>query len=240
MCHRSLYFMSLCRNKRRCFCRLTMNFSNFCAFVFNGFDTFNSVLPSSLACWFYNETINMFFLSVCHRQKMQKKNIYSRDSIKKLSRLRKLVALSAATKLRLWHPHGIKNARRFFPWSAPEPHYFFLSYLKHYCSPDPYSYVSQNCSLSKIKYTFIQSPAAMFLSWRNWPILRAVWAGAFSWWSIHAWTLWIPEGSASCHALISRGAEECLCRRFGSLLGLGVEIRKEQCLEYWRTQWASF
>ena len=34
----------------------------------------------------------------------------------------------------------------------------------------------------------------------------------------------LSKGSASCHALILRGAEESLYRRFGSLFGLGVEI----------------
>ena len=44
------------------------------------------------------------------------------------------------------------------------------------------------------------------------------------------------KGSDSCHALILRGAEESLYRRFGSLFGLGVGIRNERCLEYLRIQ----
>ena len=47
---------------------------------------------------------------------------------------------------------------------------------------------------------------------------------------------WLPKGSASCHALILRDAEESLYRRFGSLFGLGVGIRNERCFEYQRTQ----
>ena len=50
---------------------------------------------------------------------------------------------------------------------------------------------------------------------------------------------WLPKGSASCHALILRDAEESLYRRLGSLFGHGVGIRNERCLEYRRTQWAS-
>ena len=47
---------------------------------------------------------------------------------------------------------------------------------------------------------------------------------------------WLPKGSASCHALILRDAEESLYRRFGSLFGLGVGIGNERCLKYRRTQ----
>ena len=36
----------------------------------------------------------------------------------------------------------------------------------------------------------------------------------------------LTKSSASCHALILRGAEESFYRRFGSLFGLGVGIRK--------------
>ena len=50
---------------------------------------------------------------------------------------------------------------------------------------------------------------------------------------------WLPKGSASCHALILRDAEESLYRRFGSLFGLDIGIRNERCLEYRRTQCAS-
>ena len=46
----------------------------------------------------------------------------------------------------------------------------------------------------------------------------------------------LPEGFDSCHALILRGAEESLYRRFSSLFGLGVGIQNERCLEYRRTQ----
>ena len=46
----------------------------------------------------------------------------------------------------------------------------------------------------------------------------------------------LSKGSASCHSLISQGAEECLYRRFGSLFGLRIGIRNEQCLEYRRIQ----
>ena len=42
----------------------------------------------------------------------------------------------------------------------------------------------------------------------------------------------LSKGSASCHSLISQGAEECLYRQFGSLFGLRIGIRNEQCLEY--------
>ena len=49
-------------------------------------------------------------------------------------------------------------------------------------------------------------------------------------------TCWLPNGSASCHALILQDAEEFLYRQFGSLFGLGVGIRNERCLEYQRTQ----
>ena len=38
----------------------------------------------------------------------------------------------------------------------------------------------------------------------------------------------LPKGSASCQALILGGVEESLCRRFGSLFGLGVEILIEK------------
>ena len=42
----------------------------------------------------------------------------------------------------------------------------------------------------------------------------------------------LSKGSASCHALILRSAEESLYRRFDSLFGLGVGIRNERYLEY--------
>ena len=38
----------------------------------------------------------------------------------------------------------------------------------------------------------------------------------------------LPKGFASCHALILKGAEECLYRRFVSLFGHGVGIRIEK------------
>ena len=38
----------------------------------------------------------------------------------------------------------------------------------------------------------------------------------------------LPKGSASCHALILRGAEESFYRRFGSLFRLGVGIQNEK------------
>ena len=53
-----------------------MNFSNFCAFIFNGFGTFYSALPSSLACWFYNETIDMFFKCLPSSGDAEKKHIF--------------------------------------------------------------------------------------------------------------------------------------------------------------------
>ena len=40
--------------------------------------------------------------------------------------------------------------------------------------------------------------------------------------------LGFPEGSTSCPALISRGAEKCLYRRFGSLFCLGVGVRNKR------------
>ena len=55
---------------------------------------------------------------------------------------------------------------------------------------------------------------------------------------------WLPKGSASCHALILRDAEESLYRRFGSLFGLGVaylkKIKKipenafQECFKSWK------
>ena len=38
----------------------------------------------------------------------------------------------------------------------------------------------------------------------------------------------LPKASASCYAVILRGAEESLYRRFGSLFGRGVGIRNEK------------
>ena len=39
-----------------------------------------------------------------------------------------------------------------------------------------------------------------------------------------------PKGSASCHTLIFRDAEESLSRRFSSLFGLGVGIEINDAL----------
>ena len=48
---------------------------------------------------------------------------------------------------------------------------------------------------------------------------------------------WLPKGSASCHALILRDAEESLYRLYRLYrFGLGVGIQNERCLEYQRTQ----
>ena len=80
------------------------------------------------------------------------------------------------------------------------------------------------------------SKVAMFLSARNWQILRPVWAGALSWWSAHA----LASQRLRLLSRIDLTRRRRISRRFGSLFGLGVGIRNERCLEYRRTQWASF
>ena len=42
--------------------------------------------------------------------------------------------------------------------------------------------------------------------------------------------LYLPKGSASCHALISHGTNKCLYRWFGSLFGLGVGFKMSDAL----------